>query len=74
MSRRRKPKPIHKCVYDAMIAQGVSQLQLEKATGIDQPSLSRFLTGKRGLRQNNIQRIFNALNLVAVDASELPEQ
>lgn len=42
---------------EAMAASGKTQTELSEATGIQQASLSRFLTGKRGLRIEDADKL-----------------
>jgi transcriptional regulator with XRE-family HTH domain len=54
---------------DAIQQSGRSLNQLAQLTGVDSGRLSRFMTGKRGLSQGALDRIFRALQLRVIAGS-----
>jgi transcriptional regulator with XRE-family HTH domain len=42
-----------------MTAHAVSQMQLSIATGVRQAAISNFLSGKKNLRSDQLEKLFN---------------
>ena len=59
----KKPKPISEQLKDAIDQAGESRYAISKATGIPQPTLSRFMNGKRPLTLGIVDRLCAYLNL-----------
>jgi predicted XRE-type DNA-binding protein len=60
-----KPKrhKLSEQIRRAVDASGLSRYQICKATGIDQASFSRFMAGKVGLTQANLDAVADMLGL-----------
>lgn len=50
-------------IRQAVATCGKSRYQIFKATGIDQATLSRFLSGERGLEMSTLDALADYLNL-----------
>jgi len=46
-----------------MSEKGVTQLRLHRLTGIPQPRISDYLTGKRGVTDETLRKVLEALKL-----------
>lgn len=53
-------------IRDAILNAGVSRYRIAKETGVDQPALSRFVHGERGLSIEALDAIGLYLGLVIV--------
>ena len=56
-------QPIINIIIDAMQRQGISQRRLAEVTGIMQPRISDYLTGKRDVRTETLAKMLKALAL-----------
>ena len=54
---------IRRIIGDAMNCQEMTQVMLSEMTGITQPRISDFLTGRRDIRTDTLVKILKALNL-----------
>lgn len=63
-----RKKDISEVLRSALKESGTSQRDIETATGIPQASLSRFLTGKRGLLMQDIDKLAAYFGLELVKA------
>lgn len=54
---------IRQIISEAMQRQGVSQRRLAQQTGIMQPRISDYLTGKRDVQSETLRRMLEALAL-----------
>lgn len=61
MAKRRIP--LSDQVRDAVRRCGLSQYGISKATNIDKATLSRFMSGERGLPMRTLDRLADFLNL-----------
>lgn len=61
-----KPKLLSAQLRAALKECGQTRYQVSKATGISQPTLSRFFTGERGLPLKTIDRLCEYLGLELV--------
>ena len=56
--------PISEKLRECITQSGLSQSELARETGIPQPSISRFMTGDRGLRLDAIEALCEYFGLV----------
>lgn len=61
-----KPKPFSEQLRAALKECGQTRYAVSKATGISQPTLSRFVNGERGLPLKTIDRLCEHLGLELV--------
>jgi len=59
----RKPKPISDQVRDAVASAGVTRYRISKETGIAQATLTRFMSGERGLPMTTLDILGEYLDL-----------
>jgi transcriptional regulator with XRE-family HTH domain len=57
---------IRKAARDAMEREGISSYKLAELTGIEQPNITRLLTGRSGSVPKNWAKVLDALGLVLV--------
>jgi transcriptional regulator with XRE-family HTH domain len=55
--------PIIQQLRELVIASGKTQVEIERDTGIRQPTISRFLRGERGLNLVDIDKLADYLGL-----------
>ena len=51
---------------------GLTQQELAKETKISQPTISRFMTGERGMRLDAVETLCDFFNLTLVDEPTKP--
>jgi ribosome-binding protein aMBF1 (putative translation factor) len=57
------PVDVPRMLKDARQAQGISQRELAKRSGVKQPHIARLETGKSTARISTLRRLFEALGL-----------
>lgn len=62
----RKPKPISEALREAIENSDNSRYRMSKTLGISEATLSRFITGKGGLRLKSIDAVCEYLGLELV--------
>ena len=63
MASSRRPLALSEQLRQAIVACGLSRYRISQLTGIDQATLSKFMSGDRGLSFNAIDRLGEALDL-----------
>jgi plasmid maintenance system antidote protein VapI len=63
MARRKKPSTISEQLRDRITTSPLSPYELAEASGVDRSVLSRFLTGKRSLTLDTVNKLAAVLNL-----------
>ena len=62
--------PISEKLRESIANSGLTQHELAKATGIPQPTISRFMTGERGLRLDAVEALCEHFNLILTEESK----
>ncbi len=57
------PKKLSQQIRDAILKADVSRYRIAKETGVDQPALSRFVHGERGLSLDAVDAVAAYLGL-----------
>jgi plasmid maintenance system antidote protein VapI len=63
MARRKKPTTISEQLRDRIATSQLSPYELAEASGVDRSVLSRFLTGKRSLTLDTVDKLADVLKL-----------
>jgi plasmid maintenance system antidote protein VapI len=63
MARRKKPTTISEQLRDRITTSQLSPYELAEVSGVDRSVLSRFLTGKRSLTLDTVDKLAEVLNL-----------
>jgi plasmid maintenance system antidote protein VapI len=63
MARRKKPTTLSEQLRERIAASRLSPYELAAASGVDRSVLSRFLTGKRSLTLDTVDKLAAVLNL-----------
>jgi len=63
MARRKKPTTISEQLRDRITTSQLSPYELAEASGVDRSVLSRFLTGKRSLTLDTVDKLAEVLKL-----------
>ena len=67
---KKQSKPMSERLKDAIETSGVTRYRISQETGIEESALSRFMSGKRGLSMEAIDRLLEYLNLEVVEKSK----
>lgn len=62
--------PLRHAIRSAMQSRGLTFYQLEQMSGVNRGHISRYLRGKKGLRDDCIEALMLALALEVVDTRE----
>ncbi len=68
-----KPSPISDAVRRAIEQSGLTRYEVSKVSGVQQASLSRFMTGERGLTTSTLDELAPVLGLRLVVDSKLKQ-
>jgi plasmid maintenance system antidote protein VapI len=63
MARRKKPTTISEQLRERIATSPLSPYELAEASGVDRSVLSRFLTGKRSLTLDTVDKLADVLKL-----------
>jgi len=63
MARRKKPTTISEQLRERIATSQLSPYELAEASGVDRSVLSRFLTGKRSLTLDTVDKLADVLKL-----------
>lgn len=64
---KKQTKPMSERLKDAIANCGVTRYRIAKDTEIEESALSRFMSGKRGLSMEAIDRLLDYLGLEVVE-------